>query len=324
MHAYDLPQWVLFFFFYSFIGWVWESCYVSVRKRRWVNRGFMHGPMLPLYGSGALAVLVSTISVRENTALVFLLGMLAATALEYFTGAAMERLFHVRYWDYSNQKLNFHGYICISSSLCWGCFSILLVRAVHVPVEAAVLKLPPAVAEAIAFVLAVAAAVDLTQSFNEAMDLKRILVQLEESREQIRKIQEKLKVAAEEARQDYLRHSEERSRKKQSRKAAYLERIHMKRQERRRQLEELSRRAEQLLREELPSRVGDLIGEQRREELSSLVKNIRLEIGKMGERTDRSYLHAARHLWRNPTAVSERFRDALDELRKNMDSEEKK
>ncbi len=324
MHAYDLPQWVLFFFFYSFIGWIWESCYVSVRKRRWVNRGFMHGPMLPLYGSGALAVLVSTISVRENTALVFLLGMLAATALEYFTGAAMERLFHVRYWDYSNQKLNFHGYICISSSLCWGCFSILLVRAVHVPVEAAVLKLPPAVAEAIAFVLAVAAAVDLTQSFNEAMDLKRILVQLEESREQIRKIQEKLKVAAEEARQDYLHHSEEWSRKKQSRKAAYLERIHMKRQERRRQLEELSRRAEQLLREELPSRVGDLIGEQRREELSSLVKNIRLEIGKMGERTDRSYLHAARHLWRNPTAVSERFRDALDELRKNMDSEEKK
>ena len=319
MHEYDLSQWILFFFIYSFIGWIWESCYVSVRKRRWVNRGFMHGPMLPLYGSGALAVLVSTISVRENTALVFLLGMLAATALEYFTGAAMERLFHVRYWDYSNQKLNFHGYICISSSLCWGCFSILLVRAVHVPVEAAVLKLPPAVAEAIAFVLAVAAAVDLTQSSNEAMDLKRILVQLEESREQIRKIQEKLKVAAEEARQDYLHHSEEWSRKKQSRKAAYLERIHMKRQERRRQLEELSRRAEQLLREELPSRVGDLIGEQRREELSSLVKNIRLEIGKMGERTDRSYLHAARHLWRNPTAVSERFRDALDELRKNME-----
>ena len=90
MHAYYLPQWVLFFFIYSFIGWVWESCYVSVRKRRWVNRGFMHGPMLPLYGSGALTVLVSTISVRENMALIFLLGMLAATVLEYFTGAAME------------------------------------------------------------------------------------------------------------------------------------------------------------------------------------------------------------------------------------------
>ena len=319
MHAYYLPQWVLFFFIYSFIGWVWESCYVSVRKHRWVNRGFMHGPMLPLYGSGALVVLVSTISVRENMALVFLLGMLAATVLEYFTGAAMERIFHVRYWDYSNQKLNIHGYICVSSSLCWGGFSVLLVRVVHLPIETAVLKIPPAVAEAIAFVLAVTVAVDLTQSFNEAMDLKRILVQLEESREQIRKIQEKLKVAAEDAKEDYLRYSEERSRKRLFRKAAYLERIDMRRQERRRQLEELSQRAEQLLREEIPSRVGDLIGEERREELSALLQNIRREIGKMGERTDRSYLHAARHLWRNPTAVSERFRDALDELRKNME-----
>ena len=199
MHAYYLPQWVLFFFIYSFIGWVWESCYVSVRKRRWVNRGFMHGPMLPLYGSGAIVVLVSTIGVRENAALIFLLGMMAATVLEYFTGAAMERLFHVRYWDYSNQKLNLHGYICVSSSLCWGCFSVLLVRVVHVPIETAVLRIPLAVAEGAALVLSVAAAVDLTQSFNEAMDLKRILSQLEESREQIRKLQERLKVAAEDA-----------------------------------------------------------------------------------------------------------------------------
>ena len=319
MHAYYLPQWVLFFFIYSFIGWVWESCYVSVRKRRWVNRGFMHGPMLPLYGSGAIVVLVSTIGVRENAALIFLLGMMAATVLEYFTGAAMERLFHVRYWDYSNQKLNLHGYICVTSSLCWGFFSVLLVRVVHVPVETAVLRIPQTVSEGAALVLSVAAAVDLTQSFNEAMDLKRILSQLEESREQIRKLQEKLKVAAEDAKEDYLRYSEERSRKRLSRKAAYLERIDMKRQERRRQLEELSQRTEQLLREEIPSRVGDLIGEERREELSALLQNIRREIGKMGERTDRSYLHAARHLWRNPTAVSERFRDALDELRKNME-----
>lgn len=319
MHAYYLPQWVLFFFIYSFIGWVWESCYVSVRKRRWVNRGFMHGPMLPLYGSGAIVVLVSTIGVRENAALIFLLGMMAATVLEYFTGAAMERLFHVRYWDYSNQKLNLHGYICVTSSLCWGFFSVLLVRVVHVPVETAVLRIPQTVSEGAALVLSVAAAVDLTQSFNEAMDLKRILSQLEESREQIRKLQEKLKVAAEDAKEDYLRYSEERSRKRLFRKAAYLERIDMRRQERRRQLEELSQRAEQLLREEIPSRVGDLIGEERREELSALLQNIRREIGKMGERTDRSYLHAARHLWRNPTAVSERFRDALDELRKNME-----
>ena len=68
MQEYDLSQWVLFFFLYSFLGWIWESCYVSVRKHRWVNRGFMHGPMLPLYGSGAMVVLIVTIPVRDNPA----------------------------------------------------------------------------------------------------------------------------------------------------------------------------------------------------------------------------------------------------------------
>ena len=142
MHAYHLSQWLIFFFIYSFIGWVWESCYVSVRKRHWVNRGFLHGPMLPIYGSGAVVILVSTIGVREHPWLIFIFGLVAATALEYVTGAVMERMFHVRYWDYSNQKLNVHGYICASSSLCWGVFSVLLVRFVHVPIERVVLGIP--------------------------------------------------------------------------------------------------------------------------------------------------------------------------------------
>ena len=186
MHSYQLTQWILFFFIYSFVGWCWESCYVSVRKHRWINRGFLHGPMLPIYGSGALVILISTIGVRENPWLIFLFGMLAATVLEYITGAVMERMFHVRYWDYSRQKLNLNGYICASSSLCWGVFSVLLVRIVHIPVERAVLDIPMFITDSAAFVLTVTASVDLTQSFNEAMDLKQVLAQLEESRERIR------------------------------------------------------------------------------------------------------------------------------------------
>ena len=109
----------------------------------------------------------------------------------------------MKYWDYSNQKFNLNGYICLTSSLGWGLFSVLLVKFVHVPIEGAVLKIPTIIAEGIAFVLTVAAAVDVTQSFNDAMDLKRILAQLEESKKQIRKIQEKLKVASEEFVEDY-------------------------------------------------------------------------------------------------------------------------
>lgn len=71
---YTFIQWVLFFFCYCLIGWIWECFYVSVRKREWVNRGFLHGPVLPIYGSGALIVLLCTISVRDQIGLIFLSG----------------------------------------------------------------------------------------------------------------------------------------------------------------------------------------------------------------------------------------------------------
>ena len=102
-----------------------------------------------------------------------------STILEYFTGITMERLFHVRYWDYRNLKFNVRGYICPVASLCWGVFSILMVKVVHIPFEHMVLLIPVTIADILAFVLTIAAAVDFTQSFNEAMDMKRILVQPE-------------------------------------------------------------------------------------------------------------------------------------------------
>ena len=114
MYVYTPGQWALLFFFYCFCGWVWESCYVSARQRQWVNRGFLHGPLLPIYGSGAIIILFVTLPVADNLWLVYVLGMLAATLLEYVVGAVMEQLFKVRYWDYTKQPCNLHGYICLT------------------------------------------------------------------------------------------------------------------------------------------------------------------------------------------------------------------
>lgn len=330
MYSYQMTQWVLFFFFYSFVGWVWESCYVSIRQHRWVNRGFMHGPMLPLYGSGALTVLIATMGVRESIPLVFLLGMVVATLLEYLTGVVMERLFRVRYWDYSRQKFQVKGYICLSSSLCWGAFSVLLVKVVHVPVENLVLHLPPAVADAAVLLLVVAGAADLTQSFNEAMDLKRILMQLEESREQIRRLEEKLKSLSSEFVEEYKKRYEmvamECKRRTQGwkqggrfRKAAFLQYIDARREERRGQLVWLEEKADQLFREELPSRISGMIGEEKAGDLAQIKRNILRELQRLGARTDRMYLRIVRHLRRNPAAVSEKFKEALEEIRRFMD-----
>ena len=114
---YTIHQWLLLFYLYCFAGWIWESCYVSLKKRKWINRGFLKGPLLPIYGSGAIVVLVSTIMVQNNTFLIFIIGMIAATILEYITGELMERIFHVRYWDYSDKPFNINGHICLLSSL---------------------------------------------------------------------------------------------------------------------------------------------------------------------------------------------------------------
>ena len=142
MHVYTWYQWLIFFYLYCFFGWIFESSYVSILKRRFVNRGFLRIPMLPLYGSGAVMMLVVSEPFQDSLLLTWVSGVIGATILEYVTGWAMEQLFKVRYWDYSNQKFNLHGYICLSSSIAWGFLTIFMTHVIHKPIERAVLSLP--------------------------------------------------------------------------------------------------------------------------------------------------------------------------------------
>ena len=104
-------QYALLFWSYCFLGWVWESLLVSLEQRRWINRGFLYGPWIPIYGFGALIILFTTEPFRSSALLVFFSGTASSTALEYLTGRAMEKLFQVRYWDYSKRRFNVDGYI---------------------------------------------------------------------------------------------------------------------------------------------------------------------------------------------------------------------
>ena len=195
MSYYSLTQWIIFFGLYCFIGWIWESCYVSVRKRELVNRGFLHGPFLPIYGSGAVTILISTIKFRDNLVAVFFFGMIAATILEYITGAAMERIFGVKYWDYSKRFLNVNGHICLIASLCWGIFSCLMIKVIHTPIEGLVLGLPVYVTEILAFIFTAYFSVDVTVSANEALDLKAMLNKISSEHEHLKFVADKLEIA---------------------------------------------------------------------------------------------------------------------------------
>ena len=193
---YTFSTWLFFFYFYCFLGWIWETCYVSVLKAKWVNRGFMRGPFLPIYGSGAIVVLIFTLPFRTNPGLVFVVGMASATILEYFTGAAMEQMFHVRYWDYSNQRLNLNGHICVTSSLAWGMFSVILTLYGHTPVERLVSRMSTNALEVIVFVLTVYISIDMAESVREAINLKEVLLSLEENNEEFRRLQKHIEIAS--------------------------------------------------------------------------------------------------------------------------------
>lgn len=198
--------------------------------------------------------------------------------LEFFTGMVMESLFHVRYWDYSHLKFNVKGYICPVASLCWGVFSIMMVKVVHIPIEEVILKIPMAIADGLAFVLTVVAAVDFTQSFNEAMDMKKMLAQLDETKVQIRKLQERIREASED-------------------------------------MSEKLRTAAGKRSEKFRTAAGD-VPEKLRLELAELKENAAKELQKILSRSDETHAGAMKQLRRNPTAASSRFKDVLEELKK--------
>ena len=345
MYVYTLGQWLLFFFLYCFLGWVWESCYVSAKQHRWVNRGFLHGPLLPIYGFGAVIILWATLPVRQSLPLIFLLGMLAATALEYVTGAAMEALFKVRYWDYSHQPCNLHGYICLTSSLAWGAFSILLVRVLHPPFEDLVLWLPSFLTDALACALTVYTTADTVRSFQAAMDLREVLTKLTEENEDLRRLAKRVEVYSAFAEED-LRRFRERTEVerllRQERREDTLQQLRDARikRARRRQLlleESLRRRTTAKLkaldniREALEAyrdrleTARDLTGEAleaRMVEVQQLLEQLRDREAVIRARTARRYRQSLRILRGNPSATAKAFSEALESLRKLGDRRE--
>lgn len=190
MFSYTIWEWITFFILYCLIGWIFESIYVSFEHRKWVNRGFLHGPFLPIYGFGAVIILLTTIPVRDNYPLVFLFGMTGATLLEYATGYVMEKIFHVKYWDYSYEPFNLNGYICLGCSLAWGGFSLLLTGVLHNPIEHFVLSIPRVWLMVTDIVFSVYFIWDMITSAQEAFDLKKMIL----ANEDVQRLQKRLDV----------------------------------------------------------------------------------------------------------------------------------
>lgn len=194
MFHYNMIQWLFFFYFYSFCGWCFESVNVSIRTHKWVNRGFMRGPFLPLYGSGATMMYVVSMPFQDNLLLTYFAGCIGATVLEYVTSVVMDALFDVRYWDYSYKKIQFQGRICLSSTIVWGFLTIWMTRLVHKPIERMMLAIPHKVLGYVTFFVTIYIVADFALSFKAAMDLRSILVKMQGIKEEMVRMQKRLDV----------------------------------------------------------------------------------------------------------------------------------
>lgn len=139
---YGMPRVMFLFFLFCNIGWVQESAIESLYRRRWINRGFLRGPYIPIYGFGGITILLCCMPFRENGFLVYFVGMLACTTLEYLVGWFMETIFHKQFWDYSMLKITYKNRISLISSLFWGLLSLFMVYILFGYVNALVALLP--------------------------------------------------------------------------------------------------------------------------------------------------------------------------------------
>ena len=108
------------FFIYSFLGWCTEVSYAALVTGKFVNRGFLNGPVCPVYGFGVVIVLSILVPLKGNLLVLFIGSVVLTSLLEWLTGFLLEKIFHQRWWDYSDQPFNIGGYICLRFSIAWG------------------------------------------------------------------------------------------------------------------------------------------------------------------------------------------------------------
>nr|WP_302665641.1 hypothetical protein [uncultured Agathobaculum sp.] len=293
IYDYSASQWLLIFYLYCFLGWCFESTVVSVQQRRFVNRGFLRGPMLPIYGFGATILLHVSLPLYNRPIELFFASMFAATVFEYIVGVLMEKLFKVKYWDYSTHRFQFQGRICLQSSLCWGFLGLILARVIHPPVETIVVVLPFGLLIVVDILLSVAFASDVVVSVRTALDLARMLEELDKLREQGVELRQQLSETA----------------------LVQLTRLSYRVDEARGEWSEKMDGA----REQISERVDDA-----REQISDAKEQILARLDELQNRFDEQAANLGRirksMLRGNPTARSARYDAVLQRLKKRIDT----
>ena len=171
-----IPYYILLFFIYSFIGWVIEEIDILIETKELTYRGFLVGPICPIYGFSSLIMILLLSVFKENIIILFISSFIICTLVEYLTSYVMEKMFNVRWWDYSHMKFNINGRVALRNSVLFGIMGVLLVYLVN-PFLLDILTLVDyGIISKFAYILLGICIMDFIVSFNVLLNLKKMLI----------------------------------------------------------------------------------------------------------------------------------------------------
>lgn len=188
----NIYQAVWIFIIYAFLGWCSEVAFAAVNKGKFVNRGFLNGPVCPIYGVGMLIVVLCLWSLRDRPLLLFLGSALLTTALEFVTGFVLERFFHDKWWDYSDMPFNIKGYVCLKFTILWGLAASFIIGAIHRFIYMLIEKTPFVLGAILLAVFSAAFIADFIVTLTALVKLPKKLKAMAEAERALRVVSDKI------------------------------------------------------------------------------------------------------------------------------------
>lgn len=277
---------ILYFFTYGFLGWCAEVAYAAVKERRFVNRGFLNGPICPIYGVGVSAVLLLLEPFENNLVLLYVASVIVVTLIEGITGVALDKIFHHKWWDYSNQPLNIGGYVCMIFSLIWGVACVFIVKVFQPLIYKVMQLLPHTLGVVLIVVLSLVLFADLYVTASGILKFNKRLEMMERVAAELREFSDKMGSNIYENVMDTMEKQEEVGRK----------------------LKEVP--------DDLKEKLGEISGEQKEHYLQ--LKERYAQLAEASTRVSERMVKAF------PKMESRRHKDILEELKKNLEERMKK
>ena len=204
----NLLKILTYFILYSFLGWIIESVFRSICEKKLINTGFLKGPFCPIYGIGAIIMILILNSFKSNMIVLFIISMLVLTIWEYIVGYLLEKIFKTKYWDYSDHKFNFQGRICLTNSIYWGVLGVVFVKYIHPFIQNFINQIDVNILKYVTTICMIILIVDAISTIVKFKNIKATLEKIETLNKEIKEKLKEIPVIAKEKEIDKIKYND--------------------------------------------------------------------------------------------------------------------